>query len=52
MTCLDQEVIVKSTVLEVMYQRRPVCRHLLNLGHGVALHDTAVAQQHVGHLEN
>ncbi len=49
---LDEEVVVEAAVLVVVHHGRPIGGHLLLPVHGATLQHTAVAQQHVAHLNH
>ena len=49
---LDEEDVVQASMLVVMRESRPVGAPMQGCIHGLAFHDGAMAQQHVGHLND
>ena len=50
--CLDEEVIVEASMLQVMHNSRPVAGQVQASSKGIGLEQTPMAQQHVGHLQH
>ena len=47
-----QEIVVDTTVLKIVHDSRPVASKVKATSEGIGLEQTAMAQQHVGHLQH
>ncbi len=52
MGCLDEEVIIEASMLEVMHDSSPVAGQVQAASKGIGLEQAPMAQQHVGHLQH